>query len=78
MLMSKTPYEIRFDLLNLAKEILSQPIHEKRNDKKEQWTSLPEVTRNMTPYPDMPEFPSSGEIIKKAEELNRFVSGPTS
>jgi len=76
--MSKTPYEIRFDLLQLAREILSQPIYEEVNARKEKWHALSEHTRDTTAYPTMPTFPSSTEIIAKAEELNKFVSGPTS
>ena len=29
--MSKTPYEIRLELLTLAREILQTPVHEKRS-----------------------------------------------
>ena len=76
--MSKTPYEIRFDLLNLAKEILQTPIYEEVNARKEKWHGLSEHTRDLTAYPTMPTFPSSAEIITKAEELNKFVSGSTS
>ena len=76
--MSKTPYEIRFDLLQLAREILSQPIYEEVNARKEKWHGLSEHIRHLTDYPTMPTFPSSTEIINKAEELNKFVSGPTS
>ena len=76
--MSKTPYEIRFDLLNLAKEILQTPIYEEVNARKEKWHGLSEHTRDITAYPTMPTFPSSAEIITKAEELNKFVSGSTS
>jgi hypothetical protein len=73
--MSKTPYEIRLELLQLAREILSQPIYEEANARKEKWHGLSEHTRDLTAYPTMPAFPSSTEIINKAEELNRFVSG---
>ena len=76
--MSKTPYEIRFDLLQLARDILSQPIYEEVNARKEKWHGLSDSLRNTTEYPTMPTFPSSAEIITKAEELNKFVSGSTS
>ena len=76
--MSKTPYEIRLELLQLAREILSQPIYEEVNARKEKWHSLSEHTRDITAYPTMPTFPSSADIITKAEELNKFVSGSTS
>ncbi len=73
--MSKTPYEIRLDLLHLARDILSQPIHEEVTGRKEKWHGLSINLRDTTAYPTMPAFPSSTEIIHKAEELNKFVSG---
>ena len=77
--MSKTPYEIRLDLLHLAKEILSTPVHDKRSTLSDEYHSkLNDSNRGTLPYPTMPTFPSSAEIIAKAEELNKFVSGPTS
>jgi len=77
--MSKTPYEIRFDLLNLAREILQTPVHEMRNNLSDEYHSkLNDSNRGTLPYPTMPTFPSSAEIIAKAEELNKFVSGSTS
>lgn len=72
--MSKTPYEIRFDLLHLAKEILETPIHQKRvalND--EYHSKLTDANRGTLPYPTMPDFPSSTDIVSKAEELKKFV-----
>ncbi len=73
--MSKTPYEIRLDLLHLARDILSQPIHEEVNGRKEKWHGLSDELRNTTAYPTMPTFPSYTEIMKQAKELNKFVSG---
>lgn len=73
--MSKTPYEIRLDLLHLARDILSQPIYEEVNGRKDKWHALSVELRNTTAYPTMPSFPSSIEIMKQAEELNKFVSG---
>jgi hypothetical protein len=72
--MSKTPYEIRLELLTLAKEILETPIHQKRvclND--EYHSKLNDANRGTLPYPTMPDFPSTTDIIAKAEELKKFV-----
>ena len=72
--MSKTPYEIRLELLHLAKEILSTPVHDKRSSLSDEYHSkLNDANRGILPYPTMPEFPSSTDIVCKAEELKKFV-----
>ena len=72
--MSKTPYEIRLDLLHLAKEILQTPVHDKRNSLSDEYHSkLNDANRGTLPYPTMPEFPSTTDIVVKAEELKKFV-----
>ena len=72
--MSKTPYEIRLELLHLAKEILSTPVHDKRSTLSDEYHSkLHDANRGTLPYPTMPDFPSSSDIISKAEELKKFV-----
>ena len=74
--MSKTPFEIRLELLNLAKEILQAPIYQKRETLSDEYHSkLNDANRGTLPYPSMPDFPSSTDIVAKAEELNKFVSG---
>ena len=72
--MSKTPYEIRLDLLTLAKEILQAPIYEKRSQLTNEYHSkLTDANRETHPFPTMPDFPSSTDIVSKAEELKKFV-----
>jgi len=72
--MSKTPYEIRLELLTLAKEILQAPIYETRNHLTNEYHSkLTDANRGILPFPTMPDFPSSTDIISKAEELKKFV-----
>lgn len=74
--MSKTPFEIRLELLTLAKEILQAPIYEKRSQLADEYHSkLTDANRETRPFPTMPDFPSTTDIVAKAEELNRFVSG---
>jgi hypothetical protein len=52
--MSKTPYEIRLELLNLAKEILQAPIYQKRESLSDEYHSkLTESNRGTLPYPTM-------------------------
>ena len=72
--MSKTPYEIRLELLTLAKEILQAPVYQKRESLSDEYHSkLNDANRGTLPYPTMPDFPSTADIISKAEELKKFV-----
>lgn len=74
--MSKTPYEIRFDLLHLAKEILQTPIYQKRDALLQEYHSkITDANRLTLPFPALPDFPSSTDIVVKAEELKKFVDG---
>ena len=72
--MSKTPYEIRLELLNLAKEILQTPIYQTREANLQEYHSkLTDANRESHPFPTLPDFPSSTDIVSKAEELKKFV-----
>jgi hypothetical protein len=67
--MTKTPYEIRLELLKMAQDQLTQRYYQKfevarRNaDIAEEKLSLNEV----------PEFPSTKEILNEAEVLKTFI-----
>jgi len=72
--MSKTPYEIRLELLKLAKDSLYEPIYQKRNALSDEYHSkLTEANRESHPFPTLPDFPTTTDIIAKAEELKKFV-----
>jgi hypothetical protein len=71
--MSKTPYEIRLELLKLSNEILLTPVYQTRDAKLQEWNASREVCANLQPFPTLPDFPSSADIISKAEELKKFV-----
>jgi hypothetical protein len=72
--MSKTPYEIRLELLTLAKEILQAPIYEKRNKLSDEYHSkLTDLNRDTLPFPTMPNFPTTSDIVTEAEALKKFV-----
>lgn len=73
VIMSKTPYEIRLDLLCLAKDSLFQVYTNTRSSKEQEWYGKREVDPT-TPYPEMPKAPTTEEIIAQATELNKFVS----
>jgi hypothetical protein len=56
--MSKTPYEIRLELLHLAQSILQTPVFEKRNQLSDEYHSkLTDANRGTLPFPTMPDFP---------------------
>ena len=72
--MSKTPYEIRLDLLHLAKEILQTPVYQNRQSLSDEYQSRLNGNNRLTlPFPTLPGFPSTADIISKAEELKKFV-----
>ena len=72
--MSKTPYEVRLELLTLAKEILQAPVYEQRSRLSDEYHSkLTDANRETHPFPTMPDFPSTTDIISKAEELKKFI-----
>ena len=81
--MSKTPYEIRLELLKLAKDSLYEPVFQKRLNLMDEFMSKREVFVGVTgpteeqlalQFPVMPDFPITDMIITEAEKLNNFVS----
>ena len=83
--MSKTPYEIRLELLKLAKDSLYEPVFQKRQNLMDEFISKREVFVGVAgpteeqlalQFPIMPAFPSTDMIIEEAEKLNQFVSKP--
>jgi len=72
--MSKTPYEIRLELLKMANEILVTPVFQKRHALTDEYHSkLTDLNRDRLPFPTLPDFPSSTDIVAKAEELKKFI-----
>ena len=73
--MSKTPYEIRLELLKLSNEILTTPIFQRRESLMNEYHSkLTDENRENLSFPTLPDFPSITDVISQAETLNRFVS----
>jgi len=71
--MSKTPYEIRLEILKLANEVLVTPVFQKRNDLIQEFHSKLETDKT-TMFPSLPDFPTTDSILAEAEKLNKFVS----
>ena len=72
--MSKTPYEVRLELLKMAKETLFEPIYQQRQALTDEYHSkLTDANRGTLQFPTLPDFPSSKDVISRAEELKKFV-----
>ena len=73
-----TPFEIRLELLKMAKDMLEQEYHGKREKLQNEWHVMVDNARHagMAPpaFPELPTFPSETEVIAKATNLNGFVS----
>jgi len=73
-----TPFEIRLELLKMAKDMLTDQYYGQREVISNGWQTQIETSRlkGETPptHPGFPDFPNESEIIKKATELNNFVS----
>ena len=76
-----TPFEIRLELLKMAKDMLSDDYYGKREQISNDWSMQCETAKikGETPpaHPGFPPYPSETEIITKAQTLNGFVSNIT-
>jgi hypothetical protein len=73
-----TPFEIRLELLKMAKDMLNDEYYGKREQISNDWQMKVESAKqNGSTIPDHPGFPaipSETDIITKATALNGFVS----
>lgn len=73
-----TPFEIRLELLKMAKDMLAEDYYANRERVSNEYASKCDFAKmNNQPIPEHPGFPaypSETEVIKKATELNGFVS----
>jgi hypothetical protein len=77
-----TPFEIRLQLLNMAKDLLAEDYHTQKNSLESVWMNKVDCLRQQSgvameqipDYPTMPKFPTEQEIIAKAKFLNDFIS----
>jgi hypothetical protein len=70
--MSKTPFEIRLDLLNLAQSILSDSVWAQRAPLENDWSFAKENKQSTLPFPKIPSA-TAEEIIETARKLNTFI-----
>lgn len=75
---NKTPFEIRLELIAIAKDMLEQDYNVQREAILHRWHQECEVARDknqdVPETPELPLFPSTKQILEKANELNEFVS----
>lgn len=73
-----TPFEIRLELLKMATNMLEQDYYGQREKISNEYAAKCDSAKiHGQPIPDHPGFPaypSETDIIKKAAELNSFVS----
>ena len=80
--MSKTPYELRFDLLAMAQSILTEQSMNTRIKIENDWNMACEKARILhdkgrdAEFPAFPSVPflDEDQVIAMAEKLNEFVS----
>lgn len=76
-----TPFEIRLELLKMARDLLVEDFKSKKQSLVENWQQQVESAKVAgTPSPDypvLPTFPTEDDIVKKSETLNAFVSQTT-
>jgi hypothetical protein len=73
-----TPFEIRLELLKMAQSMLTDDYMFKRTAVENQWNAQVDAARIACQpppeLPPLPPYPTETDVIKKATELNSFVS----
>lgn len=77
-----TPFEIRLELLKMAKELLLEDYNSSKERLINEWQVKVESAKlngqSIPDHPAFPTYPSENDIITKAQSLNGFVSNITS
>ena len=73
-----TPFEIRLELLKMAKDMLADEYHGKRESISNDWATKVESAKlnggTIPDPPGVPSYPSENYIIAKSQSLKVFVS----
>jgi len=76
-----TPFEIRLELLKMAKELLLEDYNSSKERLVNEWQVKVESAKlngqAIPDHPAFPTYPSETDIITKAQALNGFVSNIT-
>jgi len=62
------PFELRFSIFNTAKDLLEKQYQASMDA----WETMDATAKQLTGM--TPQFPTMGEIVEKAIEINKFVS----
>jgi hypothetical protein len=75
---NKTPYEIRLEILKIAKDLLVESFFQQREAERYIWETEVEMSKKENkPLPFLKytnSFPTEEQIIEKSKKLNDFVS----
>jgi hypothetical protein len=73
-----TPFEIRLELLRMAKDLLLEDYHANKDRLQQEWHVKVESAKlngqQIPDHPPFPTYPTENDIINKAQTLNGFVS----
>lgn len=73
-----TPFELRLELLKMAKDMLVEDYFAKREQASQDWQVRVESARHAgtvpPDHPALPNYPTESDVIFKASALNGFVS----
>jgi len=73
-----TPFEIRLELLKMAKDMLVEDYYGKRDQVSSEWNLKADIAKihgtEIPAHPGFPAYPTEADVVKKATELNGFVS----
>ena len=76
-----TPFEIRLELLKMAKDLLLEEYHSGKDRLINEWLVKVESAKlngqAIPEHPAFPTYPTETDIITKAQSLNGFVSNIT-
>ena len=76
--MSMTPFEIRLELLKMARDMIYDEYNAQRDKISQEWNTQCDAAKAKGEppplHPALPQTPSETEIISKAQTLNCFVS----
>jgi len=73
-----TPFEIRLELLKMAKDMLVEEYYGKREQVSSEWNLKADVAKihgsEIPVHPGYPAYPTEADVVAKATQLNGFVS----
>jgi hypothetical protein len=72
-----SPFKIRLELLQMAKDLLMDEYYTKKETALEHWREVnnnSSAKGNAVSFPEMPPYPTELDILRKASILNDFIS----